>query len=86
MPQKTLNGEDVPEEDSFWSEGAFAETLSSEDSKEKMKTFHMKHDEDMRFNCKACKAKISAHNKDWHDGMCDDCFNSKYFPAEKRKK
>ena len=39
----------------------------------------MKHDEEMNYNCKKCNKKISAHNKDWHDGMCDDCFNKKYY-------
>ena len=35
----------------------------------------MKHDEEMNFNCKKCKKKISAHNNDWHGGMCDECFD-----------
>ncbi|MBI3413452.1 MAG: hypothetical protein HY051_05235 [Candidatus Aenigmarchaeota archaeon] len=63
------------EENSLWSAGEFAETMSSSDMEEKMKTFHKKHDENVDFNCKKCNAKISAHNKDWHGGMCDDCFN-----------
>ena len=67
-------------EDEFWSEGYFAQTMSSEYMKIKMRTFHMKHDEEMDFNCKNCKAKISAHNNDWHDGMCDNCYNKKYYP------
>ena len=50
--------------------------------KKKMKTFHKKHDEDMNHSCKECNKKISAHNKDWHDHMCDDCFNNKYFPED----
>lgn len=74
MPQKTLDGKDV-EEPSIWSEGSFAETLGPLDIKVKMRTFHMKHDEEMNFNCSKCKAKISAHNKDWHAGMCDKCFD-----------
>ncbi len=63
------------ETDDFWEENSFAETLSSEEAKEKMKTFHKKHDEDMNYNCRACNRKISVHNKDWHNGMCDDCFD-----------
>lgn len=63
------------EKDGLWEEGGFAETLSSEEAKERMKTFHKGHNEDMNFNCKKCNKKISAHNKDWHAGMCDDCFN-----------
>ncbi|MFH1072060.1 MAG: hypothetical protein V1743_01370 [Nanoarchaeota archaeon] len=81
MPQKTLNGEDI-EEDSIWSKGFFAEPMSSGDRKAKMRTFHMKHDEEMNHNCKKCKNKISAHNKDWHAGMCDACFNAIYFPDD----
>ena len=61
-----------------WEDGAFMETLGSQDIKEKMKTFHKEHDEDMNYNCKKCNKKISAHNKDWHDNMCDDCFNNQY--------
>jgi len=69
-------------EDEFWSEGYFSQNLSSEYIKNKMQTFRMKHDEEMNYNCKECNKKISAHNKDWHDNMCDDCFNNKYFPEE----
>jgi uncharacterized protein len=36
----------------------------------------------MNYNCKEFGKKISAHNKDWHDGMCDECFNKKYFPED----
>ena len=79
---KSSEIEDVNEEDEFWSEGYFAESISPEDMKEKMKTFHMKHDEEMNFNCANCDKNISAHNKDWHDGMCDDCHNKKYFPDD----
>ena len=66
-------------EDDFWSEDYFAQSVDPSD-KDKMRTFHMKHDEEMNYNCKNCKAKISAHNKDWHDGMCDDCFDKKHYP------
>ena len=53
MPQKTLNGEDVPEEeDSFWTDGSFAEAISDEDWKLKERTFTMKHNEEMNYNCK----------------------------------
>jgi hypothetical protein len=70
-------------EDNLWSEGSFAETLGSEDIKEKMKTFHKKHDEDMNYNCKKCNTKMSAHNRDWHDNLCDECFNNQYFKDDK---
>ena len=63
------------EDDEFWSEESFIESVSEEEMKEKEKTIHKKHDEDMNFNCKKCDKKISAHNKDWHASMCDDCFN-----------
>ena len=65
-------------EDKLWEDGAFIETLRPHDIQEKMKTFHKKHDEDMNYSCKKCNTKISAHNKDWHDGMCDPCFNKEY--------
>ena len=67
-------------DESLQDEGYFMQTMNSDKMKDKMRTFHMKHDEEMNFNCKECDKKISAHNKDWHDGMCDDCFNKKYFP------
>ena len=63
----------------FWKDESFIEALGPTDLKEKMKTFHKKHDEEMDHNCKKCNKKISAHNKDWHDNLCDDCFNSHYF-------
>lgn len=69
----------------IWSDGGdFVETVSAAEMKDKMRTFHMKHDADddeqMNFVCKKCGAKISAHNKDWHAGMCDDCFGKEQFP------
>ena len=69
--------EDQPadEANELWEDGGFAETLDPKDIKVRMRTFHMKHDEEMNYNCRKCKAKISAHNKDWHNGMCDECFN-----------
>ena len=67
------------EDNDLWEEGYFAETMSSKDKEEKMRTFHMKHDEEMNFNCKECNKKISAHNNDWHAGMCDGCFDKKYY-------
>ena len=70
--------EENDEKDGFWEEGYFAETLGSEDLKKKIKTFHMKHDEEMNFNCSKCEKKISAHNKDWHGGVCDDCFDKQF--------
>ncbi len=64
-----------------------------EDWELKKRTFHMKHNEEMNYNCKQCNVKtlrkahfsgvpemrsflsISVHNKDWHAGMCDKCFD-----------
>lgn len=64
-----------------WSVGGdFVETVSAAEMKGKMRTFHMNHDDEMTFACKKCGAKISAHNKDWHAGMCDDCFGKEHFP------
>lgn len=62
----------------LWGEGCFAESISPGEVEEKKRTISMKHDEEMIFNCKECDAKISAHNKDWHAGMCDSCFNKKF--------
>lgn len=70
------------ESNNFWSKGSFIQPMSKEEMKEKEKTIHKKHDEDMNYSCKECNKKISAHNKDWHDNMCDDCFNKKYFPED----
>jgi len=56
-------------EDKFWEEGSFAETMGSDDMEKKMRTFGMKHDEEMNFTCNKCKKKISAHNNDWHGGI-----------------
>jgi hypothetical protein len=73
---------ELNETDELWSDGAFMETLGPKDAKEKMKTFHMKHDEDVNYDCVKCNKKISAHNRDWHNHMCDDCFNKEYFPED----
>ena len=61
-------------ENKFWSESSFVEEINSQTAHEKMKSIHKNHDENMKYNCKKCNAKISAHNKDWHAGLCDDCF------------
>ncbi len=66
------------EGEGFLSKGGFAEIIT-EKEEEKMKTFHKGHEEDMNFSCKKCNKKISAHSKDWHGGMCDECFNKEYF-------
>ena len=60
---------------SFWSKKTFAETVSPEEMEQKEKTMHMKHTEDMNYNCRQCSGKMSAHNRDWHAGLCDDCFH-----------
>ena len=89
-PEKARNGGDKMnenlvekdienEENDLWEEGGFTETLGPKDIKERMGTFHKKHNEDMNFNCTKCSKKISAHNKDWHNGMCDNCFNQEYY-------
>ena len=71
---------DEIEEDSFWDDGYFMESISADEFEEKKKTIDKSNNEDMNFNCKKCNKKISAHNKDWHDRMCDECFNKTYFP------
>lgn len=70
------NGEEI------WEKGSFTQSMSPYEMKSKMRTFSMKHDEEMNYNCKECKIKISAHNRDWHDNMCDECFDNKYFSED----
>lgn len=81
--KKCCMNKNIPEkedlEQDFWEESSFAETLSSCDLNTKMRTFHMKHDEEMNYNCKKCNNKISAHNKDWHARLCDTCFDKKVY-------
>jgi len=67
--------EEDSEENSLWEEGAFMETLGPYDINKRIKTFHKKHDEDINYNCRGCNKKISAHNRDWHAGLCDECFD-----------
>ena len=71
--------ENDDEKGSLWADGFFAESMGSAEMKEKIKTMHKGHDEDINYNCKKCDKKISAHNKDWHNGMCDMCFNKEYY-------
>jgi len=77
-----MENENQGGENSLWAKGSFFQSMSKEDMDKKMKTFHKKHDEDMNFKCRKCGKKISVHNKDWHDGLCDDCFNKMYFKEE----
>ena len=74
MPQTTLNGKELPE-DEFWAKGTFMESVSPEEMKLKERTIHMKNTEEMNYHCKQCNSKISAHNKDWHAHLCDKCFD-----------
>lgn len=69
-------------EDSLWEDGAFMESVSPEEMKQKERTIHMKHDEEMNYNCQKCNKVISAHNKDWHAGKCDKCFDEDNFPKK----
>lgn len=70
------------EDESIWKEGGFAKKIEPEEMDAKMRTFSMEHDEEMNFNCKLCKVKISAHNNDWHEGLCDKCFDIKFNDGE----
>lgn len=72
----------ISEEENFWAESSFIETMDSRDMKDRMRTFHMKHNEEMDYNCEKCNAKMSAHNKDWHARLCDKCFNKEVFDDE----
>lgn len=64
-------------EKSIWQEGSFIQSISLNEVKKRMKTFHKRHDEDMNFRCRKCGKKISAHNRDWHAGLCDSCFDKR---------
>ncbi len=75
MSQTAITGKELLEEDSFWAEGSFIESISPDEFKQKDRTIHMKHNEEMNYNCKSCNCKISAHNKDWHAEMCGICFD-----------
>lgn len=68
------------EPDELWDDGGFIKSMSPEEVELKKRTLVMGHDEEMDYNCKVCGTSISAHNNDWHDNMCDKCFNSKYHP------
>lgn len=69
-------------EGDFWAENSFLELMNPKNTKDKMRTFHMKHNEEMDYNCEMCNAKMSAHNQDWHAGLCDKCFNKEVFDDE----
>lgn len=78
-----LSAEKEEFKDNFWDERSFVQSISSEEIEQKKNTINKTHNENMNFNCKKCNKKISVHNKDWHDEMCDDCFNKTYFPEIK---
>lgn len=80
-----MKEEKTTKKEGFWEEGYFAESMSEEEMERKQRIFHMKHDEEMNYNCGKCGKIISAHNMDWHDGMCDQCFNREQF-VERWKK
>lgn len=71
------------DKESFWSEGSFIESITPRELKEKIKTLEEDSCKDANFKCKKCNKQISSHNKNWHDEMCDDCFNMTYFPNDK---
>jgi hypothetical protein len=73
------------EENGLWEEGGFIKQMSKEELEKKKKSIDMTHDEDINYNCKKCNRKISLHNRDWHDGMCDECFDETYYPKSKKK-
>ena len=78
----SLISKDENSEENLWEEGGYVKKIKPEEMEDKMRTFSMGHDEEMNFNCKDCNAKISAHNKDWHEELCDSCFNKKYNDGE----
>ncbi len=71
------------EEDSIWEEGYYAQSIDPRTLDGKMRTFHEIPGAALDHSCKKCGTAISAHNRDWHGGMCDGCFNDTYFPKNK---
>ncbi|MCK4552713.1 hypothetical protein KAT80_00730 [Candidatus Pacearchaeota archaeon] len=67
------------EDENCWAPGEFVETISSAELEQKKKSIHMGHDEDVNYNCRKCNKKISLHNRDWHAGLCDDCFDKEVY-------
>lgn len=65
-------------EESFWGDGGYIRSISSEEFKAKEKSIEQDTNEELKFNCKKCNRKIGIHNKDWHEGMCNDCFFDEY--------
>jgi hypothetical protein len=66
----------------LWDDGGFIKKVNPEDMQVKMRTFSMGHDEEMNFECKNCKIKISAHSHDWHESLCDKCFETEFNDGE----
>ena len=77
-----MKSEKVDEGESIWEPGGFIQSVSVNKVEKMKKSINMKHDEDVNYNCKECDKKISLHNRDWHDNMCDDCFNKSYFAGK----
>ncbi|MFH1591031.1 MAG: hypothetical protein ABIC95_03810 [archaeon] len=72
-------------EDDLWDEGGFIESISPAEIESKKRTIKMCHSEEMNAKCRKCNATISAHNRDWHDGMCDRCFNATHYSNDKEE-
>lgn len=56
--------------------------MNPDEIQKKIKTMRKSHDEEMDYDCRKCGRKISVHNRDWHDFMCDECFDKENFPEE----
>ena len=79
VDSETLVSQDEElESENVWKDGVYANKMSGKEMEGKMRTFDMGHEEEMNYSCARCNAKISAHNKDWHEGLCDLCFNKEY--------
>ncbi len=73
-------GNESKDENSFWSEGAYAETININEPnfKERMRHFEEKADEEKNLKCEKCEKAIGKHNLYWHEGMCNGCFFDTY--------
>lgn len=65
------------EDYNIWENEALFETISPKDMTDILHTLTMEHNMEMDSNCSVCNTKISTHNKNWHAGMCDACFDKK---------
>ena len=70
----------------LWAGGSFIQAIGPGDMKEKMKTFHGDDNKEIVAACRKCGKGISAHHRDWHDCLCDGCFDREHFSGGRKGK